>query len=335
MPRIARTPRNSRTLASRHLARDFVVGVAPLRRPIRIPFTVAGYDMIAIDLDGTLLDSRGELSRPCAEAIADARDAGVFVTICTGRGLPECAPILKALCHADPVVVAGGSIIACPATRRTLHRFAIAELLVRDAVAHMNGQGYPVMVLKDPCEAGFDYLMVIGEDEHPLDPVSLWWFEHMDVSVRTVRTLEEDEHPDHTVRLGVCALNHKLDPLLGAMQGVFADRAVMHHFPAVVAPEHATQWTNGEAAHILEIFAAEATKWSAIKRIAGERAIAVPRIAAIGDQINDLSMIENAGLGVAMGNAVPSVKAAAKRETRTNDESGVAHAIRRILDGEW
>jgi hydroxymethylpyrimidine pyrophosphatase-like HAD family hydrolase len=191
------------------------------------------------------------------------------------------------------------------------------------------------MVLKDPAEAGFDYLMVIGEDEHPIDPVSQWWFEHMDVSVRTVHTLDEDLHPDHTVRLGVCALNHDLDPLLAAMQFVFADRAVMHHFPAVVAPDHAARWTNGEAAHILEVFAADATKWSAIQRIAAERAIPHDRIAAIGDQINDLSMIRGAGLGIAMGNAAPSVKSAAARHTRTNDQSGVAHAIRQILSAQW
>lgn len=291
--------------------------------------------MIAIDLDGTLLDSRGEVSRACAGAIAEAREAGVVVTICTGRGLPECAFVMEALCHADPVVVAGGSIIACPATRRTIHRFAIEPALVRDAVGHMNAGGHAVMVLKDPSEAGFDYLMVVGEQDNEIDPVSRWWFEHMDVSVRTVRTLDEDEHPEHTVRLGVCALNHQLDPLLAGMRSVFAERATMHHFPAVVAPEHARAWGEGEAAHILEVFAAEATKWSAIRRIAGERGIDERRIAAIGDQINDLSMIEGAGLGVAMGNAVPAVKAVAGRETRTNDEGGVAHAIRKILAGEW
>jgi hydroxymethylpyrimidine pyrophosphatase-like HAD family hydrolase len=191
------------------------------------------------------------------------------------------------------------------------------------------------MVLKDPCEAGYDYLMVVGEQEHDVDPVSRWWFEHMDVSVRTVRTLDEDEHPDHTVRIGVCALNRQLDPLLERMRAVFADRATMHHFPAVVAPEHARAWGEGEAAHILEIFAADATKWSAIRRIAHGRGIDEARIAAIGDQINDLSMIEGAGLGVAMGNAVESVRDAADRHTRTNDQGGVAHAIAMILAGEW
>jgi len=59
------------------------------------------------------------------------------------------------------------------------------------------------------------------------------------------------------------------------------------------------------------------------------------RVAAIGDEINDLQLIENAGLGVAMENAVPAVKAVARRVTRSHAHDGVAYAIERILSGEW
>ena len=291
--------------------------------------------MIAIDLDGTLLNADRAVADSCRRAIDDARAAGIFVTICTGRHLPECAFVLEALCHADPVIVAGGAVIACPETRATLHRFAIDAELTRTAVSHLNDSGHAVMVLKDAHHAGYDYLMVVGRDEHPVDPVSQWWFEHMDVSVRTVRTLDEDDHPEHTVRLGVCALNRDLDPLLAQMQAVFADRATMHHFAAVVAPEHAARWGGGDAAHILEIFDAQANKWSAIRHLARERGIDETRIAAIGDEINDLSMITGAALGVAMGNARAEIKDAADRHTRTNNEGGVGHAIRQILDGHW
>ena len=59
------------------------------------------------------------------------------------------------------------------------------------------------------------------------------------------------------------------------------------------------------------------------------------RIAAIGDEINDAAMIRSAGLGVAMGNAVPAVRDAARRHTLANTHDGVAYAIARILGGEW
>ena len=58
-------------------------------------------------------------------------------------------------------------------------------------------------------------------------------------------------------------------------------------------------------------------------------------IAAIGDEVNDLAMIEGAGLGIAMGNAVASVKKAARVQTLSHAEDGVAHAIDRILSAEW
>jgi hypothetical protein len=59
------------------------------------------------------------------------------------------------------------------------------------------------------------------------------------------------------------------------------------------------------------------------------------QIAAIGDEINDVTMIAGAGLGIAMGNAIAPVRQAARRTTRTNAEAGVAYAIDRILASEW
>lgn len=57
----------------------------------------------------------------------------------------------------------------------------------------------PPLALKDSVEAGYEYLVVIGKDRLPLDPVTCWWFDHMNVSVRYAETLAEDEHPEHTV----------------------------------------------------------------------------------------------------------------------------------------
>jgi len=291
--------------------------------------------MIAIDLDGTLLDSTGRVSPRCADAIAAAREAGVVVTVCTGRGLKECLFALDEIRQLEPVVVAGGSIVACPQVRRTLHRFPINEDVTRKAVTKLLASGHPVMVLKDSDGAGFDYLMVVGEEEHPLDPVTQWWFEQMKVSVRTVRTLDEDDHPQHTVRLGVCGLSGVLGDIHAMLREAVGEALTMHNFPAVVAPEHARRWGLDQQVHVLELFAPDANKWSAVSRVADQRGIDTRRIAAIGDQVNDIAMLEGAALGVAMGNAIDAVVQVADRQTRTNDEGGVAHAIERMLEGDW
>jgi 5-amino-6-(5-phospho-D-ribitylamino)uracil phosphatase len=293
------------------------------------------YDMLAIDLDGTLLDSAGRVSERNKRALGAARDAGLRITVCTGRGLVECRHVLDAIAQEDTAVVAGGSIIACPKSGRTLHRFAFEPGFVTRAVERMLGHRYPVMVLKDPAETGYDYLMVQGAERHALDPVTIWWFEKMNVKVRYASGLDEDDHPDHTVRLGVCGNDDKMAVICADLEEVFAGETCMHHFPAVVAPEHARMISPGRCLHVLEVFRHDANKWSAIQWIAARAGIDRSRIAAIGDQVNDLHMIEGAGLGIAMGNAVPAVKKIAGRETAGNDEDGVAEAVERILDGSW
>jgi 5-amino-6-(5-phospho-D-ribitylamino)uracil phosphatase len=293
------------------------------------------YDMIAVDLDGTLLNSRGEVSARNLDAIRAARAAGLRVVICTGRGLVECERILQAIEQVEPVVVAGGSMTACPVARRTLHRFALDAELVPKAVERLLGHDHPVMVLKDPHHAGYDYLMVTGEKNLALDPVTVWWLESMNVTHRFCCGMHEDEHPEHTVRLGICGLSSAMAQILEDLREVFGEKAMMHHFEAVVAPEHASQLPDGEQLHILEVFDGRAHKWSAVEWLAARDGIGAERICAIGDQINDVTMIQFAGLGIAMGNAIPKIKALAQREKLSNDEDGVAVAIERVLEGLW
>ncbi len=291
------------------------------------------YDLIAIDLDGTLLDSRRRVSAANIAAVRAAREAGIQVVVCTGRGLIESMEAVKAIDQTDPVVVAGGSIVSCPVTTRTLHRFSLNSAMVERAVERLLNHRHPVMILKDPVAAEFDYLVVQGSERHPLDPVTLWWFERMGVKVRYVDHLHADEHPEHSVRLGVCGLSGVMGEIHDDIHEVFGEHANMHHFPAVLEPEHAAKLPPGQKLHILEVFDRTASKWSAIQWLAKDTPPA--RICAIGDEINDVSMITGAGLGVAMGNAIPAVRDVAQRHTGTNDEDGVAYAIGRVLDGTW
>ncbi|MDX2118458.1 MAG: HAD hydrolase family protein [Planctomycetota bacterium] len=293
------------------------------------------YDIIALDLDGTLLSPDGSVSAANKDAVRRARDAGITIIVGTGRGLVECRHALDAIEQTDPVVVAGGAIISDPVTNHTLHRFAIDETLVRRGVERMLSHGLPALVLKDPVAAGYDYLVVRGEPTLPLDPVTEWWFEKMNVKVRHAPRVEHDDHPEHTVRVGVCGRARKLSTIRRDLDEVFGDSAIVHHFPAVVAPQHVRETEDEGTLDILELFDRHATKWNAIRWIAERRGVDASRIAAIGDEINDVAMIEAAGLGVAMGNAIPAVRDRAKRQTRSNREDGVAHAINAILAGEW
>lgn len=300
------------------------------------------FQLIAIDLDGTLLDSRGEVRPANLEAIHRAREAGVRIMVCTGRGLAECRHVLEEIAQVDPVAVAGGSIVASPTAapdRSTLHRFGLGREVVEHVTGHLVDRGLPAMVLKDPSRTNYDYLMVRGEAMHPLDPVTVWWLESMRIRSREARGLHEDEHPLDTVRLGACALSGRLRGIHDELVASIGHGVTMHCFPAVVAPEHARLMPDGECLHILEVFSREANKWSAVRWAAAEMGVEASAIATIGDQVNDLAMIEGAqaagGIGVAMGNAVEAVKSAAAVGTLGNDEDGVAWAIDRVLRAEW
>lgn len=289
------------------------------------------YRLLALDLDGTLLNARGEVSPANARAVLAAREAGLRVVVCTGRGLVESKPHLDAIGQTDPVVVAGGAVIADPVSGLTLHRHAMDPGLVAEVTAAVMREGQAALVLKDRASAGYDYLVVTGESRP--DPVSVWWFEKMRVVVRFVRTLAEDEHPEHTVRVGVVGGVAEAARAGEVLRGRFGGRAVFQSFASLVGSE-----ATGEGEReirIVEAFDPGSGKWPALRRLAAGLEVGDAEIAAIGDERNDLEMIRGAGLGVAMGNAVPEVLGVADRVTARHDEDGVAEAIGRILDGSW
>ncbi len=303
--------------------------------PLRLRAMTRRYDMLALDLDGTVLDRSSKVRPAVAEAIEQARQAGMLVVVCTGRGLAESRDAIDAIAQVEPVIVAGGSIIADPRTSKTIHRFSMHPTLTARLTNTLLKGGHPVLVLKDPDAAGYDYLVITGRRKLTLDPVTQWWFEEMAVSIRLAADVTLDPHPEHTVRVGVCAPAAELAALEQHVLAEFDDTVTVHNFPAVVAPDDATHWAGGAVAHILECFDARADKWNAVRHIAEERGIAPERIVAVGDQINDVSMIAGAGLGVAMGNAVDAVRAVANQHTDSNEDEGVARAIEMVLSGEW
>ena len=286
-------------------------------------------DAIAIDLDGTLLGSNKQVSRANIDAIDRARQAGVHVLICTGRGLVESRSALKAIDQRDPVMVAGGSIVADPVSGKTLHRVEMADELIHRAVDLFHSVQSPALVLKDPAEIGYDYLVVDSLDEHPIHDITRWWFEDHGLSVRDARTVHDDEHPEHTVRVGMCCEVSKSNPVTEVVLREMGDLVELHDFPCVKPPGH-----EGEEVHILEIFDKTATKWNAVHWYLEQHNIDPTRVAAIGDQVNDLTMIHGAGIGIAMGNAIDEVKDGSCYVTAPNDEDGVAIAIECLLRGD-
>jgi len=310
------------------------------RRVSDLSSVLPRYDLIAIDLDGTLLCPRGTISEANAAAIARAKKAGLRVTVCTGRGYNECKHYTREIGQTDPVIVAGGAILSDAATGRTIHRFPMRHELVGRLVQRLTSHGHAALVLKDPCglqdsglEKGHDYLIVSPAGESAIDPITRWWFEEHEIRFHVVPSLTHDEHPEHTVRVGVCGTRGRTQAAADELVRDFAEEVVFHHFGAVVPGDNGRN--PDDQVVILEAFDRSVNKWAAIQWMAQRYGIAPSRIAAIGNDVNDVVMLERSALGIAMENAIPEAKAAAKRHCRANDADGVAHAIDMILAGEW
>lgn len=304
---------------------------------------MARYGLLAIDLDGTLYQPDGTIHEEDRMSVAMAVESGLRVVICTGRSRAEAGHAVEVLGLEGPMVTAGGAITVCAGTGRTLSRALISADRTGTLVREIHESGEAALLLKDRAAVGYDYLVVDGANEGSpgmrLDPVFDWWFRTQGLLVRRVGSVNEDEDHGHTVRVGAGGLRSKIERLHEVFSGQFGEECESHHFPAVSHAGRDASLPAGEVLHVLEAFAKEANKWSAVKRVAAGWGIAPSGIVAIGDQVNDVSMVGGAqragGLGVAMGNAVSGVREVAGRVTGTNVGRGVSAAIARVMNGEW
>lgn len=285
------------------------------------------YDLLVVDLDGTLLDKRGRVSHANRESLEDARAAGMELVIATGRALRESRAAIDAVKHEGLVVAAGGSLLSEAATGATVHRHAMPLDVVRLVTEALTSDGHKTLILKDAHVTGYDYL-VVGPGE--LDPASRWWFDHLPVKVQYAEDFAHDEHPEDTVRAGAVASEARLAPLAKRLRDELRDRCSLQHWSAVTATE-----AIGSVTHLLEVFNHQVNKWTMVEWLCRDRGIPISRVVAVGDGINDLELVREAGLGIAMGNSSPEVAAVADRMTGDYESDGVATAVRHILGGEW
>lgn len=283
------------------------------------------YRMLGLDLDGTLLGSGGELSEANRVAVARAMDAGMLVVPCTGRAWRESRHVLARLPRIEVGVFVGGAAVSRIEDGATADLAAIEPTLALRLVEHLADFPEAVLVYQDVAAAGCDYLIT---GRGTLTGNTRWWFEVTQAVVRECRdpTLE-DLH--HTMRVGVVAPGSRVVPVERGLAEAFRGQVLVHSFEAVQSPDPE------ENVHVLEVFAAGVDKWRGLMWVARQHGIEPHEVAVIGDEINDLAMIRSAGCGIAMGNAIDLIKRTARHVTLSNDAHGVAHALEKIMRGEW
>lgn len=133
---------------------------------------------------------------------------------------------------------------------------------------------------------------------------------------------------EHVLRVGAIDRADRLAPVCDQMRARFGDRASVQAWSAVTA-EQAT----GSVTHLLEMYAPESDKWTMLKRVCAARGHGHDRVVAVGDGLNDLQMLREAALSIAMGNADPRLLEHADHVAPHHAQDGFAHAVDLLLSG--
>lgn len=279
--------------------------------------SISNYQLIAIDLDGTLLDSHGKLSSRNRESLHRAHERGMKIVLCTGRSFVETRSTLESIgLDLDAAITAGGALITDVASGNTLESQPIEAALAREAAEWLSDGRYAVLWLHDRNTAGDDGYVLDGPRRHAAID---YWLSRSGCVMRPLTDWAAIRHGP--LRITILDDDAALRDISTRFDESFAGR-MTHNIIDVPA------WNFT----VLEAFAARVSKWAAIESLCRRWSIPVSATVAVGDDVNDLPMIRNAGLGVAMGNGRPAVKAAAHRTVGRNDDHGVAELLDWLLD---
>jgi hypothetical protein len=275
------------------------------------------YRMIAIDLDGTLLSPTGAVTTRMREAVRKCLKAGLFVCFATGRNWTESRAVLDAVEHYPTAVFVGGAMVIDTHHQVTLHRTMMEPRLAAEVCDYLESHGHAVLALQDTGPAGVDYLVSGGI---PMNAATRQWVAVSQTIIRKVDRLGEYGH-EHTIRVGICAPPAEIGEVKRALGDRFGERIFCQ---SLMVPAYGVE--------VLEIFDPAVNKWEGVLHVARRHGIQPHEIIAVGDDVNDVPMIQNAGLGVAMGNARPQVLAVAKRVIGSNCDEGLAAFLEELVE---
>jgi len=238
------------------------------------------------------------------------------VCFATGRNWTESRAVLEMVGHHHHAVFAGGAMVIDTAQEVTLHRTGVDPDLAREVCRVLEENGHAVLALQDTGAAGVDYLV---SDEIDLNAETVHWMSVTAAKVHHVARLAQYSH-EHTIRLGIVAAPDRAAIVHEKLIARFGERVFVQRLFVPTAQ-----------VDVLEIFDPAVNKWEGILHVARRHEVEPTQIIAIGDDVNDLPMLTQAGLGVAMGNARDEIKAAAKKVIGHNRDDGLAAFLEELV----
>jgi Cof subfamily protein (haloacid dehalogenase superfamily) len=266
---------------------------------------VSGYRLVVVDLDGTVRSRVRGITAGVRKAVAAAQSRGVLVCVATGRMWRSAEPWVRTLGADSPAILYNGGQVLNFTTGHTLYERLLPRVAAEEALvlARRHAGVQPLLYTGD---------RVYAERHHPLADA---YAVDDGLSYEVVPSLDSllSENPHKLLIIGAC---EQIEALQTTVRQA--------HLPV-----HAVQ---SEPVY-LEILPPGVSKGAALRAMVETLGIAIEETIAIGDNWNDLEMIEAAGLGVAMGNAPPELRARADFVCGTAEEEGVRDVIERFVLG--
>jgi len=270
--------------------------------------------LLAIDIDGTLLDSRSHLPDAHRDAIVDASAQGIEIALVTGRAFHFTRSVIDRLPVPLTLIVNNGAVV-----KRKSGETEIRHLLDREAARRILDE---TRHLEDSVALVFD-----RPDERQIV------FERMDWSHPNRRGYYDKNKAFITAVPAPLADVLTEDPIQVMFNGsVKPMRELYAALRAMsIADRFSVALTEYEARDfsLLDVNGAGCSKGTTLAKWASRQGISAAEVMAVGDNLNDVEMLDFAGTAVVMGNATDAVKARGYVPTGTNDEGGLADAIRR------
>ncbi|WP_226670125.1 Cof-type HAD-IIB family hydrolase [Metabacillus litoralis] len=279
--------------------------------------------LIAIDLDGTLLSSNIEISQENIQAIQAAQEAGHIVMICSGRAPEDIKTVIDQTPLQCPVGGSNGTMVI--ADGKLLSQISINKDTVRSVAEILNNNKYPFKIYSSKgifVASTWSERMLVFLEQNPDIASGLTEKEYkfMTEQPKETETIKHFTTIDEVLTNEDVTIQKFFVPTLSGKDELTATLKQIENIAIT---------TSGP--YNIEIMDTNGHKGNGVKVMAEYFNIPIEHTVAIGDNFNDVPMLEVAGLSIAMGNGDPTVKKMADVVTLTNNENGVAHAIKKYV----
>jgi len=269
------------------------------------------YKWCVCDMDGTLLNSDGFISKENVIALKKLKKIGIEVIIASGRVELRVKSFIKQLGLQGPVISCNGSLIRNIETGEVIYLKTMGKNIVKEIITYCIDYNVDFLIYTEN--------MVYYNEGNPNGK------KYRDLN----KSLSED------LQLPIEYINDKIIENIDDVQVLKILLVCKNYEEVVFLKKYFLKYDNltvvSSSEVLLDIMASNISKGNALEILSNKLGVDLSKVIVFGDNYNDMEMFKCAGMPIAMGNAVQDIKLQAKYVTKSNDESGIAYAINNYI----